>query len=265
MTRYCGFTEWSSEPLRRREIAQDSVTVIFNLGPQLLVGGREEPLSARQSFAAASLGEYGVTEFTGPSRGIEVKMTPLGARALFGQPMDELSPVVVPLEQALAGSGLLTEQLACAPGWQARFDLLDAELAGRLRERPAPPPDVAWAWGRLTRSSGRLSIGSLLEELGCSRRHLSARFREQIGITPKTAARLLRFRRCVELLGEDGTRFAEIAAACGYYDQPHMNRDFREFSGTTPRSFLASALPDGLGVAAEPEVTSIQDLPLAAA
>jgi transcriptional regulator GlxA family with amidase domain len=78
-----------------------------------------------------------------------------------------------------------------------------------------------------------------------------ARFREQIGPSPKTAARLVRFQRAVALLGcDDGQRFAEIAQECGYYDQAHLNREFRELAGATPGAFVARLLPDGLGVAA---------------
>jgi AraC-like DNA-binding protein len=53
------------------------------------------------------------------------------------------------------------------------------------------------------------------------------------------------------LLGSDGGvgRFADIAAAGGYYDQPHLNRDFRELAGCTPGEYLARMLPGGRGVA----------------
>jgi len=264
-----GFSETRHAPLRRREVAQPSVTVIFNLGPPLLVGGRDEPLSPRASFAAASLASYGLTEFAGRSSGVELNLTPLGAHAVFGVPMSELSPVVVSLEQALgAGADELTDRLADAPGWASRFDLLDRELTRRIDRRRLPAPDVQHAWQRLVESDGSVAIGALLRELGCSSRHLSARFREQIGVSPKTAARILRFRRSIELLGrDDGRRFAEIATSCGYYDQAHMNREFRDLAGTTPGSFVASQLADGLRTDLEspPQVTSVQDLAVSAA
>lgn len=75
-----------------------------------------------------------------------------------------------------------------------------------------------------------------------------ARFREAIGPAPKTAARIMRFRRAVDRLSlDDGSRLGEIALDCGYYDQPHLNRDFRELAGTSPGEFVASRLPDGFG------------------
>jgi AraC-like DNA-binding protein len=110
------------------------------------------------------------------------------------------------------------------------FELVEAFVGAGVEGACRPSPDVAWAWRRLTETGGRLPIGSLTAELGCSRRHLTARFREQIGPPPKVAARILRFRRAVTLLGrDDGRRLAEIALGCDY---------------------LRSRLPHGQGIAA---------------
>ena len=65
------------------------------------------------------------------------------------------------------------------------------------------------------------------------------------------------------VLLERPARFAEIAYECGYYDQAHLNRDFREFAGTTPGDYVRRLLPDGGGVAAE--VTFVQDISVAVA
>jgi AraC-like DNA-binding protein len=107
-------------------------------------------------------------------------------------------------------------------------------------------------------------VGELCEELGCSRRHMVRRFNEQIGVAPKTYARVLRFQRAVNMLGHrDGASWTcerergagramswgEIALECGYFDQAHMNRDFRQFAGASPSELAASLLPDGGGLA----------------
>ena len=94
-----------------------------------------------------------------------------------------------------------------------------------------------------------MDIGALASEIGWSRKHLIARFREHIGLPPKTAARVLRFGRAVQQIeSAERVRWAEIAYECGYYDQAHFNRDFREFTGGTPSEFLARRIPDGGGL-----------------
>jgi transcriptional regulator GlxA family with amidase domain len=77
-------------------------------------------------------------------------------------------------------------------------------------------------------------------ELGWSRRHLTGLFTEAVGLPPKTYARLLRFQRARQLIASgDDTTLAQVALDAGYYDQAHLNRDFREFAGAPPTALTA--------------------------
>ena len=184
----------------------------------------------------------------------QTDLSPLGAHMIFGVAMHELSSkLVLPLDDVLGvEAGEPVERIACAPDWSTRFGILDRFINERVQRARRPSPDVDWAWRRLRATGGLLPVGELTRELDCSRRHLISRFREQVGPAPKTAARLVRFQRTVRLLERhDGGRFAEIAQRCGYYDQAHMNREFRQLAGVAPGEFVARLLPDGLGVAAD--------------
>nr|WP_260407814.1 helix-turn-helix domain-containing protein [Planomonospora venezuelensis] len=153
--------------------------------------------------------------------------------------MGELANRVVPLEDALGPwAGAAVERLAEATGRSARLALLDALLTRRIQAAPAPDPRIVRAWERLSATRGRVPIAALAGELGWSHRHLAARFRDQIGMTPKSVARVLRFEHAVARL-RAGRPPADTAAACGYYDQAHMNRDFRAMAGVTPRGLVA--------------------------
>jgi len=255
--RYVGFSERSAAPVRRLEVPQDRVTVILGFGPPLTVGGPRLTAAARGSFVAPLGDSYAVTEFQGASHGIQVDLSPLAARALLGVPMRELD-ALVDLDDVLGPeASRLVERLADAPGWDARFDVLDRAIGRRLEEAARPSPDAEWAWRLLHEAGGGLRIGELAAELRCSRRHLAAVFRDHVGPPPKTVARIMRFRRVLGHLERDPGGLAAIAQACGYADQPHLNRDFRELAGTTPTAYVASRMPDGLGVRAS--VTFVQD------
>jgi AraC-like DNA-binding protein len=266
--RYQGYREWSSRPFRRRETPSGTVTLIVSFGaPIRVLDGATR--GTHVSFVAGLDDRAALTEYTGHQHGMEVSLTPPGAYMLLGLPMHEVAGRCVALEDTLGREGRdLPERLAAAGGWQARFALLDRLLAGRLTAARPASPDVVRAWTLLERSHGRVKVEALTRELGCSRRHLAARFREQVGLPPKTVARVLRFERATTLLyaGDDRPDWARVAAECGYFDQSHFNRDFKAFAGVTPTRYVADMLPDGLGVGGSAsDVPSVQDAAPAAA
>jgi AraC-like DNA-binding protein len=110
---------------------------------------------------------------------------------------------------------------------------------------PEPDNEVVHVWNRLRQTEGTTAIGALLSEIGWSRGRLAQRFREQVGLSPKAAARVLRFQRAARLLTEPGHRsLTSIALSCDYYDQPHFNRDFRAFAGCSPNEWIAATYED---------------------
>ncbi|MGH8879150.1 MAG: helix-turn-helix domain-containing protein, partial [Stackebrandtia sp.] len=126
-------------------------------------------------------------------------------------------------------------RLAEAPSWQRRFAILDEALLHRMAIAQPVEPQLSWAWNRLTASNGRVRVAELAGELELSRGLLARRFRHELGLAPKTAARLLRFDAAYARRDRAGAEgWAAIAAECGYYDQAHLNADFRQFTGATP-------------------------------
>ena len=230
-----------------REVPFPGVPLILNLGQPWQIEDPGSPPERRDSFvagmhAAPSLVHSAAAAWTC----IELRLTPLAAHRVLGLPMHELANRTVELEDVLPPAGELGARLRETPSWGERFDLVEAFLVRCLADSMPPSPGVEWSWQRLRLTGGRASIGALAAELGWSHRRLIARFREQIGLAPKTAARVLRFDRAVAALratAEPG--LAEIAFDCGYFDQAHLNRDFRELAGATPTAFLGSQLDSG--------------------
>jgi AraC-like DNA-binding protein len=252
---YTGYVERSAGPMRRLEVPFAGIPMILSLGPSLLVDGVRH-----RSFCAGLDDTWTITEYTGEQCGIQVNLTPLGARRLLGVPMRQLARRVVALDDLLgAGGDRLVARLHDAPGWEPRFALLDAVLLARLRDAPPVAAQLEHAWARLRSSDGAVAIGTLAEEVGWSRRHLAARFREDVGLGPKAVARVLRFERVTRALRAGGAAgLADVAYACGYADQAHLNRDFRAFAGTTPTGYAARLLPGDAGVGAG-EIPNVQD------
>lgn len=231
-----GWYERTDGPLRRRELPGGRVVLVVSFGPRLDVDGR-----TYTSFAAGLHDAPAITEHDGYGYGIQSYMTPLGARRFFGLPMGEITGQVVELEDLIGGPAAreLAERLATAPDWPARLDLFERAIARRVLAAPPVPTELEWAWQRLLDTDGSVPVTDLAAELGRSRRHLAVRFREELGMTPKAVARLLRFERAVQRL-RAGDELGDLALDAGYYDQAHFNRDFRAFAGTTPTEYLAA-------------------------
>ena len=263
--RYVGYRERADVPLVRRESAGVFVVLILGWGAPLDVTDPrsvERGVTMVDSFVAGTFDGWCTTRTVGVGEGVELLLAPLTARRLLGLPLSELTNRAVGVGQ-LPGRWLhrLRGQLAEAPGWPQRFALLDRVLAARLSASPPVDSRLDWAWRWLVASGGRGSVGVLADELGWSRRHLASRFRQEVGLPPKMAARLLRFQRAYATLTDNGATIAQggpdgrpaagagpseavdwaaVAAGCGYYDQSHLIRDFRQFSGATPAALLAA-------------------------
>jgi AraC-like DNA-binding protein len=170
----------------------------------------------------------------------------LGAYTILGCPLAELAGACVPLADVFGVVGRdLAEQLRDVEGWDARSDVLERFLLVRARNGPPPTPLVARADRRLRETRGSIRIAALARELGCSRRHLSTRFTAELGLGPKAVARQLRFAWVRERSSQDPRGLAEIATDAGYFDQAHLNRDFRELAGVTPTEFIRRLIPGG--------------------
>jgi AraC-like DNA-binding protein len=252
---YTGWFEHMAAPLCRRELPTEEVPVIISFGAPIRVynAGESERYSDLGSFATGAYDSYVRVRSSGPAGGVQVNFTILGARLFLGRPLADLTNRSVPLDDLLGPLARRLEmQLHEAPTWDARFDILDREIAARLRMATPPGPEVIWTWRRLLTTGGRVGIGRIVDEVGCSQRHLISRFREHIGLSPKTMARVLRFARAAQALRTAAPpRLVDIAHDCGYYDQAHFTRDFRAFAGVTPGELVSSLLPDGGGISAD--------------
>lgn len=254
---YWGYDEAMGCTLRRREPARAGVTLILSFWPPLAIRMASGDGAAREtrhgSFVAGLNDSYIDTRHEGESRGVEVCLTPLGARVLLGIPAGELTRRVVDLDDILGREAQrLSERLYDASCWEERFALLDDRFASQVFDGPALTAAVAAALRQIHDSGGTESVGTLVAGAGCSHRHFIARFREEVGLAPKTVARLVRFSRVrLALDGDTAADWAGIVHRCGYYDQAHLHRDFRAFTGLSPSEFVARRLPDCGGVSGD--------------
>ena len=180
----------------------------------------------------------------GLQHGIQLDLTPAGVRSVLGLPLGAIAGTLVHHDDLPHGvDASLRDELESLPTWGARFARLEAHLLALLgRRQPVIRPELHRAWTLLTaRSPTR--VEAVADEVGWSRRHLAARFRDEFGLAPREATRVARFDVARDL-ARTGRPLAEVAATTGYADQAHLTREWRRLAGQTPTQTLAGPFPN---------------------
>ncbi|MEU8524759.1 helix-turn-helix domain-containing protein [Streptomyces sp. NPDC048629] len=247
---YRGFRSTAGLPQERLVVPSGRVSLLIGFGGEMRLGrtgrrasGTPAPAPVHTSVVSGLHTQARVLGHQGDLHGVELSLAPWAAHRLFGASLGELADTVTDPADVLGGRVRdLGAALEAAPGWRERFALLDeALLRWTAQAEPShePSPAVLEAWRLLDRTGGALPIGELAARTGWSLRHLENRFREQIGLTPKRLARILRLNRAIRLL-DTGDTATDVAVACGFYDQAHLSREFTAMTGMPPGRFLAA-------------------------
>ncbi|MFC9437688.1 helix-turn-helix domain-containing protein [Nocardia sp. NPDC057030] len=230
--RMAGFRSLRTDPIEQQVIPHPSITVILEFGDGALVV--EDPAGRQRHGSLAA----GLTLRPAGMRGrniacLELRMSPVVAHTVLGGCPTDLESMID--LDAVWGreTSRIRQQLNEATSWSDRFTVADTFLTRRITAGPPMAPEVIWAWERIAASRGRIRVDDLAVELGWSRKRLWTKFRSQVGVAPKHAAKLMRFHHAAHQLTA-GRSTALVAAECGYTDQSHLHRDVSAFTGTTP-------------------------------
>ncbi|MGW2566418.1 DUF6597 domain-containing transcriptional factor [Streptomyces sp. NPDC001537] len=256
---YSGYRQRGIPHGRHRGLPSPWLTLIITLDEPLSMAAHPDPAAAPGDYPTLLGGLHltpALIDIPGRQSGIQVAVSPLGARVLLGLPAGELAGTDVHADDVLgAGVREVHDRVREAPDWAARFAVVDDWLLHRMSggDGAQTITPVTEAWQRLLSAGGRLRIDKLAADTGFSERHLRNRFRADIGLTPKAAARVIRFdlaRRRLAALTHSRLRssggtpigvpdLAGLAADCGYADQSHLDREFAALASCTPSAWLA--------------------------
>ena len=187
---------------------------------------------------------------------IGVRFRPAGARALIGIAMHETTDTRLNMIDVWGHDGdLLLDQVHSQRSPKARIGVVEAFLARKFAAvRIAPDALVTGCVDLLQQSAGLVTIDALAAVANLSGRQLERRFLIHVGIPPRLLASIFRFRRVfasIEQGAAPSARWTQAALSTGYFDQAHMNRDFKRFAGVSPQAFyrglggLAAAMLNG--------------------
>jgi AraC-like DNA-binding protein len=233
-------------PWRNMILPDGAMELIVNLGDPQTLCALDDPKRRtvfRHSWISGERTEPIVIDEAGEIHLAGIRLRPGGAWPFLGIPLREFSGQVVELEDVLGPEiAELRERLGEASGDETRFDLMEEWL--RCRWRTPPTRAVSYAVNLIQRGETAAQIGRIADRIGISHKHLLREFDRCVGLNPKTFARVCAFQRVIQSVGQKAkVEWADTASKCGYYDQAHLIREFRAFSGLTPMSYLARRGP----------------------
>jgi AraC-like DNA-binding protein len=213
--------------------------LIFNLSDRFkrVDDGRAEVQPA--SLFAGQISSRITIRPTGKVKLFGVRFRPSGAFALCGFSAHELTDRMFDIESIFGRDGsLLEETINVASTFEARIEVFEKFV---LNSAPnaAGEGGMSAVLDLITARRGNVQISRLASYLNRTERSLERSFRERVGLTPKMFARIVRFQNVVRAIeSSSDTKMLDAALSFGYFDQSHMIRDFREFSGQSPSEYF---------------------------
>lgn len=217
------------------------VEIIFHYETPLYTYQDDAKFPQPQNFAISMMRKFVEIESSGKSGFISVRFFPWGAHHFFDEPVKNF------LDQTIEGSVLWGERsteiiatLKRCPTLDDRFKAVESFLSACLEKYKKTDSAVDDAIKLVRNAKGQLNIEEICERTGFSKKQLERKFLNTVGTTPKIFSRISRFLNlCQHLESHEGKTFTELTHDCGYYDQAHFIKEFKEFSGYTPKEFFA--------------------------
>ena len=209
----------------KRYISEDA----FILQPRAMVLGQRtapfyiEPVGVVNTFAVTFY-PYGFANFiTEPIKNLANKETPIAH--LFGE------TTAKELERKILQAADTTQRIA----------IIETFLFEQLKGKATIDHIVKTTIDTLLSTNGSTPINKILKQDLAKRRQLERKFAKQIGISPKQLGKVIRLQTAVKiLLNEEAESLTRIAYESEYYDQAHFIKDFKEFTGISPKAFLGN-------------------------
>jgi AraC-like DNA-binding protein len=254
------FVDWlwfyqGYQPLHRREhvLPDGTFELVINLREEQRKlfdrAGGDRYTSFRRGWLSGIHSEYIVIDAVADSSMIGVHFKPGGIAPFLGLPADELAGRVVEMDAIWGGACWeLRERLLAAPGPAAKFRLLEQFLLRRLglgKSDGMRRDRISWALEKFRKDPSALKIQSVVDQIGISHKHFIAEFRQHVGLTPKLFFRIQRFQQVLlQITSQKSVQWADLACACGYFDQAHFVHDFQTFAGINPTAYRTRHLQE---------------------
>lgn len=235
----------SSKRQRQRVVPDGCMEMIFHFGDhyrQYFSNGSSyiQP----RSFVYGQITHYLEIEPTGVTGIIAARFLPEGLQPLLPVPVTSLQDRAIELSDLFGEEAIQLEQaLRASDNMPQRIRLIESFLLSKQAQPISADNVIASCVEVIMRAQGKIGIADLADQMHTNRRQLEHRFASTVGMSPKRMARAVRLQATLRMLAQKKfNSLTDLAYESGYYDQAHFIRDFKEFTGTSPKSFFAANL-----------------------
>lgn len=227
-----------------RHFSDGNTGVVFSLKNNLLIGaGGDATDRLPNSFIYGQFTMFRDLYLAGDESLIIVVFQPSGIYEMMDIPADELRDNIISVEEVFGSSSLtLQEKLFEQSNLQQKLDLLNTFFAERVRSSVGITDTLVRSSLRfMIQQKGHISISQLVKYSGYTERHIERKFNESIGLSPKRLSSIIKLHHFLGSL-KDGVRdFTKLGYEAGYFDQSHLIKEFRKYTGMTPKHYLAAS------------------------
>jgi AraC-like DNA-binding protein len=235
----------NGHPIRQRVVPDGCMEMIFHYG-DLYRQYFEDGSSILQprSFLYGQITRFLEIAPTGNSGIISARFFPEGFLPFTDRPIASFEDKATSLEDLFGEKGInLQEQVLLASSNLDRIGLIESFLIDQLKTPNSIDTLTKACVEVILRSRGQIDVTTLADKMNIHRRKMERRFSSVIGMSPKQLARIIRLQSTIKMLEQNSfTNLSTLAYENGYFDQAHFIKDFKEFTGLSPKSFYSDNL-----------------------
>jgi len=237
--------EKQDEPVKQKVLPDGCMEMIFHYGDHYLQYFEDgSSIIQPKSFVFGQITKYIEIAPIGVSGIISARFLPDGISPFVNMPLTSLENKAVPITELFGEDGEKLEgQIINANDNYERIKLIETFLLSKLTEQRTIDAITKSCVNIIFQSQGQIGSAELADKMNINRRNMERKFTSVIGMSPKQLSKVARLQATLKMLEQK--KFAsltEIAYENGYYDQAHFIKDFREFTGMSPKSFFADSL-----------------------
>ncbi len=238
-------SEKENTPVKNTIVPDGTMKLIFHYGDTYKHHPKKgESIILPKCFLIGQLTKPYVVEPLGITGSFVVRFQPNGFLPFATIPIKEMENTAVPLDKLFGTNGeKIGEKILNANTTSERIELIETFLLNQLADRQVIDDIVKSTVDTILNANGQFSVNEFSKFNNINRRQLTRKFSSTIGLSPKQLSKTIRIQATLKsLLNRNVTSLTDLAYENEYFDQAHFIKDFKEFTGLTPKEFYGDDL-----------------------